>query len=590
MAQTKKRRNKPKDLKGTLLRLGRYLYRFKGLLIICVILSIASNLLMLLGPLLSGYAIDAIQPGPGKVIFERVFFYCGLMLIFYLISSILSYVISILMIRLSQNVVRVLRQDLFNKLAKLPVGFFDQNPIGDIISRFTYDTDNVNTSLANDTIQILSSLITVIGSLIMMIMISPELVTVFVITVPASVLLTRFLIKKFQPLFSRRSRVLGEMNGLAEELTSGQQTIKVYNQEENTIDRFEKKNKEAVDAYYNAEYYGSMTGPSVNFINNLSLSLVSVLGAILFLYQRISLGSLSSFVLYSRKFSGPINELANIFTDIQSALAAAERIFYLLDEDNEVSDVKDAHVFEEVHGDVAFDHVKFGYDPERPIIHDLSLTVKSGQLIAIVGPTGAGKTTIVNLLMRFYDPDQGVITLDGFDIKKATRKSLRGAYAMVLQDTWLFTGSIFENLAYGNEKATIEDVQKAAQSAHIDSFIEQLPNGYDTVLDEAGAGLSQGQKQLLTIARAFLLDSDLLILDEATSNVDTRTERLVQDAMQELMAGKTSFVIAHRLSTIVNTDKILVVQDGNIVEQGNHQELLAKNGVYADLYQAQFEE
>ncbi len=590
MAQTKKRRDKPKDLKGTLLRLGRYLYRFKGLLIICVILSIASNLLMLLGPLLSGYAIDAIQPGPGKVIFERVFFYCGLMLIFYLISSILSYVISILMIRLSQNVVRVLRQDLFNKLAKLPVGFFDQNPIGDIISRFTYDTDNVNTSLANDTIQILSSLITVIGSLIMMIMISPELVTVFVITVPASVLLTRFLIKKFQPLFSRRSRVLGEMNGLAEELTSGQQTIKVYNQEENTIDRFEKKNKEAVDAYYNAEYYGSMTGPSVNFINNLSLSLVSVLGAILFLYQRISLGSLSSFVLYSRKFSGPINELANIFTDIQSALAAAERIFYLLDEDNEVSDVKDAHVFEEVHGDVAFDHVKFGYDPERPIIHDLSLTVKSGQLIAIVGPTGAGKTTIVNLLMRFYDPDQGVITLDGFDIKKATRKSLRGAYAMVLQDTWLFTGSIFENLAYGNEKATIEDVQKAAQSAHIDSFIEQLPNGYDTVLDEAGAGLSQGQKQLLTIARAFLLDSDLLILDEATSNVDTRTERLVQDAMQELMAGKTSFVIAHRLSTIVNADKILVVQDGNIVEQGNHQELLAKNGVYADLYQAQFEE
>ena len=493
------------------------------------------------------------------------------------------------MIRLSQNVVRVIRQDLFEKLAKLPVGFFDQNPIGDIISRFTYDTDNVNTSLANDTVQILSSLITVFGSLIMMILISPELVLVFVITVPASIFLTRFLIKRFQPLFSKRSRVLGELNGLSEELTSGQQTIKVYNQEDNTIERFDKMNREAVDAYYNAEYYGSMTGPSVNFINNLSLSLVSVLGAILFLFQRISLGNLSSFVLYSRKFSGPINELANIFTDIQSALAAAERIFNLLDEENEVSDVDNAHVFESISGDVAFEHVKFGYDPERPIIHDLNLTADSGNLIAIVGPTGAGKTTIVNLLMRFYDPNEGVISLDGFDIKKATRKSLRKAYAMVLQDTWLFTGTIFENLAYGNDEATIEDVQRATRAAHIDTFVEQLPNGYDTVLDEAGAGLSQGQKQLLTIARAFLLDADLLILDEATSNVDTQTERYVQDAMQELMADKTSFVIAHRLSTIVNADKILVVESGNVVEQGTHEQLLAKNGVYAGLYQAQFE-
>ena len=589
MAQTSKKRDKPRNLKKTLFRLAKYLYQFKWLLITCMLLSVASNLLMLCGPLLSGYAIDAIQPGPGKVDFDKVFFYCGLMLLFYLISSILSYLISILMIRLSQNVVRVIRQDLFEKLAKLPVGFFDQNPIGDIISRFTYDTDNVNTSLANDTVQILSSLITVFFFFFMMILISPELVLVFVITVPASIFLTRFLIKRFQPLFSKRSRVLGELNGLSEELTSGQQTIKVYNQEDNTIERFDKMNREAVDAYYNAEYYGSMTGPSVNFINNLSLSLVSVLGAILFLFQRISLGNLSSFVLYSRKFSGPINELANIFTDIQSALAAAERIFNLLDEENEVSDVDNAHVFESISGDVAFEHVKFGYDPERPIIHDLNLTADSGNLIAIVGPTGAGKTTIVNLLMRFYDPNEGVISLDGFDIKKATRKSLRKSYAMVLQGTWLFTGTIFENLAYGNDEATIEDVQRATRAAHIDTFVEQLPNGYDTVLDEAGAGLSQGQKQLLTIARAFLLDADLLILDEATSNVDTQTERYVQDAMQELMADKTSFVIAHRLSTIVNADKILVVESGNVVEQGTHEQLLAKNGVYAGLYQAQFE-
>ncbi|WP_430610620.1 ABC transporter ATP-binding protein [Enterococcus sp. DIV0876] len=581
---------KPKNSKQTLLRLWGYLYDSKGLLFLSAFLMMASNLFALVGPLLSGYAIDAIQFGPGKVLFERVFFYCGLMLVFYIASSVLSYVISLLMIRLSQRVVATMRKHIFDKITELPVGYFDRVATGDIISRVSYDVDTINTSLASDAIQVLSSLVTIIGSFVMMLLISPLLVLIFVVTVPASIILTRYLMGKFQPLFSRRSRKLGELNGFVEEIISGQQTIKLYNQEEAIIERFDEKNQAAVDAYYNAEYYGSMTGPSINFINNISLSLISIFGALLFLFGRLSLGNVSSFVLYSRKFSGPINELANIFSDLQSALAAAERIFRLLDEAPEVSDVPNAYTFKDVAGQVSLDHVSFGYQPERPIIRDVSLEVTPGSLVAIVGPTGAGKTTIVNLLMRFYDPDSGEIRLDGHDIRKATRGSLRRSYAMVLQDTWLFTGTIFENLAYGKSDATLAQVQAAAKAAHIHDFIEKLPHKYQTVISEDGAGISQGQKQLLTIARAMLLDADLLILDEATSNVDTQTELLIQAAMTELMQGKTSFVIAHRLSTIRHADLILVVEQGNIVEQGTHEFLLNKGGRYAALYQAQFEQ
>lgn len=580
---------KPKNSKQTLLRLWGYLYDSKGLLFLAAFLMMASNLFALVGPLLSGYAIDAIQLGPGKVLFDKVFFYCGLMLVFYIASSVLSYVISLLMIRLSQRVVATMRKHIFDKITELPIGYFDRVATGDIISRVSYDVDTINTSLASDAIQVLSSIVTIVGSFAMMLLISPVLVLIFVVTVPASVLLTRYLMGKFQPLFSRRSRKLGELNGFVEEIISGQQTIKLYNQEEAIIERFDEKNQDAVDAYYNAEYYGSMTGPSINFINNISLSLISIFGALLFLFGHLSLGNVSSFVLYSRKFSGPINELANIFSDLQSALAAAERIFRLLDEAPEVSDVPDAYVFKEVAGEVALNHVSFGYQRNRPIIRDVSLTVPPGSLVAIVGPTGAGKTTIVNLLMRFYDPDSGEIRLDGHDIRQATRKSLRGSYAMVLQDTWLFTGTIFENLAYGKADATLAQVEAAAKAAHIHDFIDKLPHKYQTIISEDGAGISQGQKQLLTIARAMLLDADLLILDEATSNVDTQTELLIQSAMTELMQGKTSFVIAHRLSTIRHADLILVVEQGNIVEQGTHDALLQKGGRYAALYQAQFE-
>ena len=572
-----------------LVRLCRYFGRHKLMVFAAVFLTVGSNLLALVGPSLSGRAIDAIQPGPGAVVFRQVFYYCGLMALFYAGSSLLSYILSSLMIFLSQKIIYQMRKEVFHKLLDLPVNYFDQHQTGDILSRLSYDIDTVNASLSNDLLQICTSIITVVGSFIMMIRISPPLVTVFLFTIPASILFTRYRSRKVRPLFRRRSEKLGELNGYAEEIISGQKTIKSYHQEETMQERFNQRNTEAVDAYYNADYYGSVTGPCINFINNLSFTLISIFGAILFLQNMLTLGTISTFILYSRKFSGPINEAANIISELQSAFAAAERVFRLIDESPEPPDVPGAEVLAETGGNVSMEHIRFGYLPGQTIIRDLSLRAPGGSTVAIVGHTGAGKTTLINLLMRFYDPQDGVIAVDGRDIQGLTRKSLRLSYAMVLQDTWLFSGTIFENIAYGRPDATLEEVTAAAKAAHIHSYISRLPDGYNTIINEDGLNISQGQKQLLTIARAMLLDAKMLILDEATSNVDTQTERKIQAAMQELMKGKTCFVIAHRLSTIQNADTILVVDGGDIVEQGTHRELMEKGGHYAALYNAQFQ-
>ena len=573
----------------TLRRLLQYLLQFKGLLILALALTLGSNLLSLIGPMLSGYAIDALEFGEGAVQFDKVFYYCGLMLVCYIVSSVLSYALSILMIYLSQKVVYQMREDIFSKLLNLPVRFFDGCQAGDVISRVNYDIDTINTSLSSDVVQVCTTVITVIGSFISMLYLSPALLAIFMLTIPITVLFTKKKATEIQPLFRKRSRALGELNGYVEEIVSGQKTIRAYGRENYMIDRFDVKNTEAVNAYYDADYYGAMIGPGVNFINNLSMSLISTGGAIMYLFGYITLGKVSSFILYSRKFSGPINEMANIMSELQSAVAAAERVLSLIDEEPEPPDIPEARELEHVRGQVDLEHVHFGYEPGRTVIHNLNLHVQPGQLVAIVGPTGAGKTTIINLLMRFYDPQGGQIFIDGQDIAGLTRSSLRRCYTMVLQDTWLFGGTIRENIAYGRQDVTQEEIEQAARLAHMHEYICSLPEGYDTVLSDDGVNLSKGQKQLLTIARAMLSRAGILILDEATSNVDTRTEQQIQDAMYALMENRTCFVIAHRLSTIRNADTILVLQEGDVVEQGTHRELMDRGGIYAGLYYAQFE-
>lgn len=575
--------------KYLLLRLWEYMSRYRLLIVCAAVLMLVSNIFALLGPKLSGDAIDAIGTKPGGVDFPTVFYYVKFMLLFYVLSAVSSYALSLIIQKIGRRMSYEMRKDVFDKLVSLPVGFFDQHQAGDIISIISYDVDTANSSLSNDFLQVCQSAVIIIGSFIMMLTIAPVLVLVFAVTIPVSVVWTRYIIGRVHPLFRKRSKKLGELNGFVEEMIGGQKTTKAYRREEAFLKRFDVKNDEAVDAYTTSEYYGTITGPSVNFINNASLALVSVFGAFLYFLGSIGIGDISSFVLYSRRFSGPINEIANILGDLQSAFAAAERIFRLLDELPEKEDDKAAAVLKDVYGDVLIDNVSFGYTPEKMIIKNLSLHAEKGNLIAIVGPTGAGKTTIINLLMRFYDVQQGDILVDGQSIYSLTRESLRKAYTMVLQDTWLFGGTVFENIAYGKENVTREEVVQAAKAAKIHDFIEALPNGYDTMLTDNGINISKGQKQLLTIARAMLLDSKMLILDEATSNVDTQTEQAIQDAMRKLMADKTCFVIAHRLSTIQHADLILVVKDGNVVEQGVHDELLAKRGAYFSLYNSQFD-
>ena len=587
-----------KRTKSVILRLSKYILKHKFLFLVAIATTLISNQLALMGPMYSGYAIDAMTLGD-SLDFAAVTENVVKMLVCYIASGILSYLLAVLMVFISQKIVYAMRKELFEKLTTLPVGYFDTHPAGDIISRISYDIDTVNASLSNDLVQIMTSVYTVIGSLIFMWRISKPLIVVIAVTVPVSIIFTRYRSKKVRPLFHTRSAKLGELNGYAEEMLSGGRTICAYGREKEISGRFDKRNNDTMNAYYNAEYYGATLGPSVNFINNMSLSLVMILGGILYMYSVggtfaetsvffITLGGISQFVQYSRKFAGPINEFANIMNEFQSAFSAAERVFRIIDENPESADAKDAIELKNVEGNVELRHVDFSYVPGTPILKDINIKAQAGKTIAIVGPTGAGKTTIINLLMRFYDASAGEILVDGKNIEDVKRSSLRKAYTMVLQDTWLFGGTIFDNIAYGKENATIDDVREAARAARLETYIEQLPNGYYTMLSDNGVNISKGQKQLITIARAMLMDSHMLILDEATSNVDSRTEIKIQQAMAKLMKGKTSFVIAHRLSTIQNADLILVIQDGRISEQGNHEELMKKGGFYSTLYNSQF--
>lgn len=581
--------DRPKQKPSYVLRelMRRYLMPHRWTIIIGSLLSIVGNLLGLVSPKLSGAAIDAMKPE--GVDFPVVIYYVAAMAVLAVISSGLAYLLSSMMIRLSRGVSLKMRSDLFTHLSKLPIGFFDKRQTGDVISVLSYDVDTVCASLSTDLTQILTSIITVTGSFAMMLSISPKLILVFVFTIPLSILFTRLRSKLLRPLFRARSRSLGELNGFSEEAVSGLKTITAYHRESAFIRRFSQKNNTACDATQKADGAAAFNGPTVNLINNLSLTLVSIFGSLLFMGGSISLGDVSAFVLYSRKFSGPINEFANLVSELQSALAAAERVLHLCDETPDTPDVDAPTEIDHCRGEIIVDHVSFGYTPEKEVLHDISFTANPGDTIAIVGETGCGKTTLINLLMRFYDPTQGNIRLDGTDIRQLRRRDLRREFSMVLQDTWLFDGTIAENIAYGRPDATRDEIIACAKKVHIHDMIMSLPQGYDTPVSGSGTSISKGQKQLLTIARVMLMDARMLILDEATSNVDTQTERHIQQAMLQLMKGRTCFVIAHRLSTIAGATRILVMDQGRIVESGTHQELLAKKGHYWALYQAQFD-
>ncbi len=593
-----KTNRKKRDNKRIFLRLGKYVIKQWHLFIPAVVFTLLSNQLALLGPKYSGAALDAIELSSG-VDFDTVWNNVIKMIICYGVSAILSYILSVIMIHLSQKISYKMRKELFEKLNTLPVNYFDTHHTGDIISHLSYDIDTINSTLSHDLIQVMTSLYSVIGSLIFMWQISRPMILIFAFTVPVSVLFTRYRSKKVRPLFSKRSKKYGELNGYAEEMLSGARSIQAYGKQDTISDRFNSKNDAAMNAYYDAEYNAALLFPTINLINNISITLVAIFGGILYMYSTngtflessiffITIGGVAQFVQYSRKFAGPINEFSNILHEFQSAFSAAERVFAILDEQPEPLDSDDCITLTEIKGKIEIKDLTFGYSAEKPVLKNINITANPGKTIAIVGPTGTGKTTLINLLMRFYDTNTGEICLDSVSTKRIKREDLRQAFTMVLQDTWLFHGTVYDNIRYGKENASDEEIKNAAKSARIDRFIESLPYGYETVISDDGINISKGQKQLITIARAFLSNTPMLILDEATSNVDSRTEILIQQAMNDLMKGKTCFIIAHRLSTIQNADTIIVINNGEITEQGNHNELINSGGFYNSLYNSQF--
>lgn len=588
---------KAKDFRGTLRRLVRYVrphYKQMMVVFVMAILSTAANLA---SPKIMGKAItklfagamEKLQGVPGATI---DFAYVGRILIIlaglYLFSALFSYLQQIMMASVAQKTVYNLRRDVNAKLGRLPLKFFDSHTHGEILSRVTNDVDNISSTLQQSIIQMLTSVVTLIGVVVMMLTISWQLTLFTLITIPLYVIVTGLVASRSQKYFAAQQRSLGELNGHVEEMYAGHRVIKAFGREQASVAKFKEINEQLFGAAWRAQFISGVIMPLMNMVNNLGYVLISVVGGIFVTKQTLELGDVQAFIQYARQFTQPIMQTANIANVLQSTVASAERVFELLDEGEEVPDKEPPVIIEQPQGKVVFQGVKFGYSPDKPLITDMNIDVQAGQSIAIVGPTGAGKTTLVNLLMRFYEIDGGKVTIDGQDIRDLRRGDLRSLFGMVLQDTWLFNGTIRDNIAYGRPGATEEEIVQAAKAAHADHFIRTLPEGYDTVLNEEASNISQGQKQLLTIARAVLADPAILILDEATSSVDTRTEVLIQAAMAQLMQGRTSFVIAHRLSTIRNADLILVMNEGSVIEQGTHEQLLAQGGFYADLYNSQF--
>ena len=588
---------KAKDFKGTLKRLVAYMRPHSVGLIIVLIVTLLSTVFNILSPKIMGQAttilfegmMDKMRGIPGAAIdFSAVGRILLNLAAVYIVATVFGYLQQIIMVNISQKTVFKMREDISLKLAKLPLKYFDSVAHGDILSRATNDVDVVSQSLQQGITQIITSVISIIGVLIMMLTISPIMTLITMGMLPISALVSIFVAKRSQKFFAQQQRILGDLNGHVEEMFSGHTIIKAFGLEQDAIDEFVEINQGLYNNSWKAQFISGTLMPLIRFVGNIGYVAIAVAGGVFASRGMIKIGDIQAFIQYSRQFTQPITQIASMANVLQSTIAAAERVFELLDEKEEPADKLGSKLLENPRGEIRLENISFGYDADKTVIKNLDLDVKQGELVAIVGPTGAGKTTLVNLLMRFYDVNDGTITFDGINIFDLKRGNLRTMFGMVLQDTWLFEGTIRDNIAYGRIGASDQEIEDAAKAAHVDHFIRTLPKGYDTILAEDASGISQGQRQLLTIARAILADPVVLILDEATSSVDTRTERLIQEAMNKLMEGRTSFVIAHRLSTILDADRILVINQGEIVEQGTHEELLIKEGFYAELYDSQF--